>query len=119
VGKKKADNFLKVREIPQKGTSLAFYVIFPRHTLGTALDVAMFLEPDGVHSTVLCCLLFFFLVFRDRVSLCSPGCPGTHPVDQAGLELRDLPAFAFQVLGLKVCTTTAQLLFAFFLLTAI
>ena len=25
-------------------------------------------------------------VFRDRVSLCSPGCPGTHSVDQAGLE---------------------------------
>jgi hypothetical protein len=31
---------------------------------------------------------FFFLVFRDRVSLCSPGCPRTHFVDQAGLELR-------------------------------
>ncbi|GAB1298665.1 Protein RFT1 homolog [Apodemus speciosus] len=24
----------------------------------------------------------------DRVSLCSPGCPGTHSVDQAGLELQ-------------------------------
>jgi hypothetical protein len=31
-----------------------------------------------------------FLVFRDRVSLYSPGCPGTHLVDQAGLELRNL-----------------------------
>jgi hypothetical protein len=30
---------------------------------------------------------FFFLVFRDRVSLYSPGCPETHFVDQAGLEL--------------------------------
>jgi hypothetical protein len=40
---------------------------------------------------------FFFLVFQDRVSLCSPGCPGTHSVDQAGLELRDLPASASQV----------------------
>jgi hypothetical protein len=37
---------------------------------------------------------FFFLVFRDRVSLYSPGCPGTHFVDQAGLELRNLPASA-------------------------
>jgi hypothetical protein len=46
-----------------------------------------------------------FLVFRDRVSLCSPGCPGTHSVDQAGLELRNLPASASQVLGLKVCAT--------------
>ncbi|GAB1288607.1 Coiled-coil domain-containing protein 171 [Apodemus speciosus] len=30
-----------------------------------------------------------------------PGCPGTHSVDQAGLELRNLPASASQVLGLK------------------
>jgi hypothetical protein len=50
------------------------------------------------------------LVFRDRVSLCSPGCPGTHFVDQAGLELRNLPASASQVLGLKACTTTARLM---------
>jgi hypothetical protein len=48
---------------------------------------------------------FFFLVLQDRVSLCSPGCPGTHSVDQAGLELRDLPASAFWVLGLKACAT--------------
>jgi hypothetical protein len=44
---------------------------------------------------------FFFLVFRDRISLYSPGCPGTHSVDQAGLELRNLPASASQMLGLK------------------
>jgi hypothetical protein len=44
---------------------------------------------------------FFLMVFRDRVSLCSPGCPGTHFVDQAGLELRTPPASASQVLGLK------------------
>jgi hypothetical protein len=47
------------------------------------------------------------LVFRDRVSLYSPGCPGTHFVDQAGLKLRNLPASASQVLGLKVYGTTA------------
>ena len=29
---------------------------------------------------------------QDRVSLCSPGCPGIHFVDQAGLELRNPPA---------------------------
>jgi hypothetical protein len=34
------------------------------------------------------------------------GCPGTHFVDQAGLELRNLPASASQVLGLKACATT-------------
>jgi hypothetical protein len=34
-----------------------------------------------------CLFVFCFFVFRDRVSLCSPGCPGTHSVDQAGLEI--------------------------------
>jgi hypothetical protein len=48
-------------------------------------------------------LVLVFLVFRDRVSLYSPGCPGTHFVDQAGLELRNLPASASasRVLGLR------------------
>jgi hypothetical protein len=50
-------------------------------------------------------LVWFGLIFRDRVSLYSPGCPGTHFVDQAGLELRNLPVSASLVLGLKACTT--------------
>jgi hypothetical protein len=50
--------------------------------------------------------LFVCFVFRDRVSLYSPGHPGTHFVDQAGLELRNPPASASQVLGLKACATT-------------
>jgi hypothetical protein len=58
-------------------------------------------------------LFFLFLVFRDRVPLCNLGCPGTHFVDQAGLELRNPPASASQVLGLKVCTTTPGDLFFF------
>jgi hypothetical protein len=56
---------------------------------------------------VFVCLFVCF--FQDRVSLYSPGCPGTHSVDQAGLEFRNLPASASQVLGLKACATTAQL----------
>jgi hypothetical protein len=44
-------------------------------------------------------ILLLLLLFRDRVSLCSPDCPGTHSVDQAGLELRNLPASASQMLG--------------------
>jgi hypothetical protein len=47
-------------------------------------------------------LAWFGLVwfgFSRRVSLCSPGCPGTHSVDQAGLELRNLPNSASQVAG--------------------
>jgi hypothetical protein len=39
-------------------------------------------------------LFFFLLVFRDRVSLYSPGCPETHFVEKAGLELRNPPASA-------------------------
>ena len=55
------------------------------------------------------CLIFWFLFFfGDRVSLYSPGCPGAHSVDQAGLELRNLPASASQVLGLKACITAAR-----------
>jgi hypothetical protein len=56
---------------------------------------------------ILVSFFFFFLVFQDRVSLYSSGCPGTHSVDQAGLELRNLPASASQVLGLKACATIA------------
>jgi hypothetical protein len=44
-----------------------------------------------------------------RVSLCGPGSPGTHSVDQAGLKFRDPPASVSKVLGLKVCTITAWL----------
>jgi hypothetical protein len=48
---------------------------------------------------------FYFFVFWDRVSLCSAGCPRTHFVDQASLELRNPPASTYQVLGLKACAT--------------
>jgi hypothetical protein len=57
---------------------------------------------------------FFFWVFRDRVSLCSPGCPGTHFVDRAGLELKNPPASASRVLGLKACATTPGLSYFYF-----
>jgi hypothetical protein len=63
--------------------------------------------------------LSFFVclfVFQDRVSLCSPGCPGTHFVDQAGLELRNPPVSASPVLGLKVCATTPGFLLLFLIL---
>jgi hypothetical protein len=51
-------------------------------------------------------LFFVFCFFRDRVSLYSSGCPGAHFVDQADLKLRNPPASASQVLGLRACTTT-------------
>jgi hypothetical protein len=62
----------------------------------------------------ICLFIYLFLVFRDRISLFSPNCPGTHSVDQAGLELRNLPASASQVLALKACATTARLSHQFY-----
>ena len=50
--------------------------------------------------------VLFFVVFRDRVSLCGPGCPGIHFLGRAGLELGGPPASASPVLGLKACATT-------------
>jgi hypothetical protein len=51
-------------------------------------------------------LFCFAFVFQEKVSLCSSGCPGTHSVVQAGLELRNSPASASHVLGSKACATT-------------
>jgi hypothetical protein len=59
-------------------------------------------------------IYLFILVFWDRVSLYSPGCPGAHFVDQAGLELRNPPASASQVLGLKAFATTPGSLTKYF-----
>jgi hypothetical protein len=50
---------------------------------------------------VFCFGVFVVVVFRDRGSLCSPGCPGTHSVDQDGLKLRNPPASASRVMELK------------------
>jgi hypothetical protein len=57
------------------------------------------------------CFVLFCFCFSETGFLCidSPDCPGTHSVDQAGFELRNPPASAFQVLGLKACATAAQL----------
>ena len=41
----------------------------------------------------------------DKVSLCVPGCPGTHSVDEADLKLSGLHASASRLLELKACTT--------------
>ena len=52
----------------------------------------------------------FFLFSWDSLSLFILDHPGTHSVDQAVFELRDLPTSASQMLGLKVCTITIWLL---------
>ena len=79
---------------------LGFELRNSRKAAGT-LKAEPFLQPINV--------FLFVLVFRDRVSLYSSDCPGTHFVDQAGLELRNLPASASLMLGLKACATTPGL----------
>jgi hypothetical protein len=58
-------------------------------------------------------VVFFSLwYFETGFPLYSPGCPGTHFVDQAGLK--NPPASASQVLGWKACDTTTLLKLAFY-----
>ena len=66
-----------------------------------------------------CFCFVVVVVFRDSVSLYSPGCPGTHFVDQALLKLRNLPASDTWVLGLKVFgfVVVVFLFFVFFFWT--
>jgi hypothetical protein len=47
------------------------------------------------------------LLSSDRVSLYSLGWPETYFVDLADLELKNLPASASQMMGLKACVITA------------
>ena len=48
----------------------------------------MYEQTHKVTYTLLC-FLFFSFFFQDRVSLGNLGCPGTHSVDQGGLELTE------------------------------
>jgi hypothetical protein len=87
--------------------------------------VLFFAEPSFQPSKLLSSFLLFVwfcfglvcfglvLVFSRQGFSVWPGCPGTHSVDQAGLKLRDLPASASQVLGLKACTTKPASFFLF------
>lgn len=61
-------------------------------------------EDAHLNSSPVC--YFFFFSPQERVFLCGPGCPGTHGVDQAGLELR--PASASGLLELKMCVATVK-----------
>jgi hypothetical protein len=54
----------------------------------------------------------FVFVFRDRVSLCSLGCLGTHSVDQAGLELKSA-CLCLPSAGIKGVCHHARLMLTF------
>jgi hypothetical protein len=85
-----------VSNLVRPGSQKKYYYYYYYYCLSQGFFFVLFLV------FVFCFVLFF----RDRVFLYSPGCPGTHFVDQAGLEIRNLPASASRVLGLKACATT-------------
>jgi hypothetical protein len=58
-------------------------------------------------------LLFSFVFLRRFLCVALAVLELTHLVDQAGLELRNPPVSASQVLGLKACAATAWLCFKF------
>jgi hypothetical protein len=71
------------------------------------LDSVDFAKVLHINSKCFVCLFVLVLfLFFEIGFLCSPGCPGTHFVDQADFELRNPPASASQVLGLKEYATT-------------
>ena len=69
-----------------------------RYSLKPEEALCLFVWSVSVGVVVVVCLFCFVL-------LGSPGYPGTHSVDHVGLELRDPPASASPVQGLKVCAT--------------
>ena len=73
----------------------------PRHAVQTTQQLPVTAPPPPCVCVCVCVCVY--------VCVCVCVCVYmliTHFVDQAGLELRNLPAPASQVLGLKVCATT-------------
>jgi hypothetical protein len=89
--------------IPQEGFHAWYYKLGDKFMAIESIDPTRQLTTVVLNSAIvkLFVLFCFVLFFRDRVSLYIPGCPGTHSVDQADLELRNPPASASRVLGLK------------------
>ena len=78
-------------------------------TLGSLPSPEPLYLPPFINSSILVrCFFLLFLFFRDRVSLCSPGRPGTHSVDQDGVELSNSPASASRVLRLQPVFLTSD-----------
>jgi hypothetical protein len=59
---------------------------------------------------------FFFVFSRDRVSLCSPGCPGLCRPGWPRTQKSACLCLSKKVLGLKVCATTPSLKLSYLLL---
>jgi hypothetical protein len=85
---------------PEEGTRSCYRWLWATMWL---LGIELRISGGAVSAIII--IIIIIMVFWDRVSLCSPGCPGTHFVDQAGLKFRNPSASASRVLGLKACAT--------------
>jgi hypothetical protein len=112
----KAKGRLNIRK--REGVSISQYFLFHFHVqhnfILKSIVIHCILPICAMKKTRFICFVFCFLFFWDRVSLYSSGCPGTHFVDQAGLELRNLPASASRVLRLYACATMPDIRHYFF-----
>ena len=63
---------------------------------------------SGVRMVYNYCLSYisFSFIFKDRVSLCSPGCPGNHSVDQTDLKLIEILPLLPKCLDLRHVSST-------------
>ncbi|GAB1301749.1 Disintegrin and metalloproteinase domain-containing protein 32 [Apodemus speciosus] len=84
----------RVPYIPPNNKTASVIYAFVRDKVCISVDFGSSVKEDPlkVSNGAVCDL--------DRVSLYSPGCSGTHAIDQAGLELRNLPASASQSAGI-------------------
>ena len=92
-----------------KGMMATVLMVRPPPPLQTAVPVTT-VSHQCHHSATL--PVGSLLLFWDRISLCSPGFPGTCYVDQAGLQLWRAPlpsASQAPSAGLKACTTASCL----------
>lgn len=57
----------------------------------------------------ICLFACFIYLFKDRASLCGPGCPGALYIEQTGLHLTDSPVSLLPNAGIKGLCHSAQL----------
>jgi hypothetical protein len=88
------------KDLPSAGLSKALGLKQISLNCGDSLSPLLYsLKEPPLLCVCVCVCVCVCMVFPDRVSLYSTGCPGTQSVEHAGL--RNPPASASQVLGLK------------------
>lgn len=86
------DAFIPLKPVPPGLTLNTLPNIAAAQCTTLALFATQLLCAPRKHLSDFTSVSFFFLFFpRDKVSPCSPGCPRTHPADQAGQDHTEKP----------------------------